>query len=145
MNINFKKEVSEEAERNNSLNEWPNAKVLVVDDNRMNRIVLGQILKMTKVQTDNAESGFACLDMTKAQHYDLILMDHMMPEMDGIETSHQIKSDNTNPCCNTPIVIVTANAMDEDREKYLEMGFVDYLSKPIIPAELIKIMNEALN
>ena len=144
MNRNYMNEQGRAQENYPSVKEWPGSKVLVVDDNRMNRIVLGQILKMTKVQIDNAESGFVCLDMTRAQKYDLILMDHMMPEMDGIETYRKMREDKANLCSETPIIIITANAMEGDREKYLAMGFDDYLSKPIIPDELLKIMSQVL-
>ncbi|MBP0980574.1 MAG: response regulator, partial [Oscillospiraceae bacterium] len=109
----------------------PNAKILIVDDNDMNRRVIAGLLKETKMQTFEAESGEDCLKITSEQRFDVILMDHMMPEMDGIQTLKAMRARENDPCRDTPIVIVTANAIVGAKEAYLEAGFTDFLSKPI--------------
>lgn len=109
----------------------PSAKLLVVDDNDMNRRVFSNFLKQTKVQITEAESGFSCLDRIREEHFDLIFMDHMMPEMDGVETFKRMQELPDNLCSDVPVIILTANAVTGAREQYLAEGFTDYLSKPI--------------
>jgi len=109
----------------------PRAKILVVDDNKMNLTVIGALLKRTKMQVDFADSGMKCLEMTKEQSYDIILMDHMMPEMDGIETLKKLREDANNPNQKAVVVALTANAIAGCREMYLEHGFDNYCSKPV--------------
>lgn len=114
----------------------PEVKVLVVDDNEMNRRVFKGLLKQTLVQITEAASGYECMDLVQAERFDIIFMDHMMPDMDGIETLHRMKLLTENKCADVPVVILTANAIVGAREKYLEEGFDDYLSKPIQGAKL---------
>ena len=109
----------------------PKAKVLVVDDNEMNLEVVKGLLKRTKIQVDTVESGCECLEKTREKQYDLIFMDHMMPEMDGIETLQLLQKETDNPNCKTNVIVLTANAISGCRQMYMEQGFVDYLSKPI--------------
>jgi len=109
----------------------PDAKVLVVDDNKMNLKVIQALMKNTGIQLDMANSGDECLQMTKDKKYDLILMDHMMPEPDGIQTLHMLREDKDNVNCDTKVIVLTANAIEGMREQYLDEGFEDYLSKPI--------------
>ena len=109
----------------------PGANVLVVDDNRMNRAVIRALMKHTQIQLDMASSGTECLKMTKNKKYDLILMDHMMPEPDGIQTLHMLREDENNVNQYTAVVVLTANAIEGMKEQYLQEGFADYLSKPI--------------
>lgn len=122
----------------------PDAKVLVVDDNAMNRKVFRNLLKQTKVQIDEAENGEKCLQMVVQKHFDIIFMDHMMPGMDGIETFHAMKNLPGNMCENTPVVILTANAVIGAKENYLKEGFDAFLSKPVKPDKLEKIIYEML-
>ena len=122
----------------------PNAKVLVVDDNAINRKVLRNLLKDTQIQITDVESGAECLKRIQAEHYDLIFLDHMMPEMDGIETLHYIKALSDFPCKDTPIVVLTANAVSGAKEKYLSEGFDDFLSKPIVPEKLETMLKKML-
>lgn len=112
----------------------PEAKVLVVDDNEMNRKVFSNLLKQTQIQVFEAESGIACLEMVKQHAFHLIFLDHMMPEMDGIETLHAMQEQRL--CGDTPVVMLTANAIAGAKEKYLQEGFHDFLSKPIMPDKL---------
>ncbi|MBQ3544848.1 MAG: response regulator [Lachnospiraceae bacterium] len=122
----------------------PNARLLVVDDNMINRKVFIKLLKETKVQIDEAESGMECLDMIKDIHYDIIFLDHMMPEMDGIETLHRIKKMSGNACENVPIIALTANAISGAREMYLKEGFDGFLSKPIQTDKLEEMIKKHL-
>jgi len=114
----------------------PEAKVLVVDDNEINRRVFKGLLKQTLVQITEASSGYECMDLVKKERYDIIFMDHMMPELDGIETLHRMKKIAGNKCSDVPVVILTANAIVGAKERYLEEGFEDYLSKPVQGAKL---------
>ena len=109
----------------------PDAKVLAVDDNKMNLKVIQALMKRSAVQLDLANGGEECLQMTKDKKYDLILMDHMMPEPDGIQTLHMLKDDKTNINCDTKVIVLTANAIEGMHEEYLKEGFEDYLSKPV--------------
>lgn len=120
----------------------PEAKVLVVDDVEMNRKVFGYLLKKTGIQIFEAESGRECLELLKNQSFDLIFLDHMMPEMDGIDTLHAMREQKLAE--DVPVVMLTANAIVGDREKYLEEGFDEFLSKPIIPDKLEKMIFELL-
>jgi len=114
----------------------PEAKVLVVDDNEINRRVFKGLLKQTFVQITEASSGYECMDLIKKERYDIIFMDHMMPELDGIETLHRMKKVAANKCSDVPVVILTANAVVGAKETYLKEGFDDYLSKPVQGAKL---------
>ena len=124
----------------------PNAKVLVVDDNEINRKVFIGLLKQTKIQVMEAASGKSCLEQVRQQHFDLIFLDHMMPEMDGIETLAHMKEipEEENLCRKTPVIILTANAITGAREEYLKMGFDEYLSKPIVPEKLERMIQDLL-
>ena len=109
----------------------PDCKLLVVDDNAMNRNVFCNLLKDMQCQIDEADSGKACLELVKNNKYDIIFMDHMMPEMDGIETLHHMNEMESNLNKDTPVIILTANAISGARELYMSEGFNDYLTKPI--------------
>lgn len=115
-----------------------NATVLVVDDNEINRRVVKGFLKATKMQVYEASSGQECIDMVSKYKYDLIFLDYMMPFMDGVETLHIIKERRL--CENTPIIMLTANAVVGAKEQFLKEGFDDYLTKPVIPEKLDKII-----
>ncbi len=122
----------------------PEAKVLAVDDNNINLKVVKALLKRTQVQLDLASGGEECFNMTKEKKYDLILMDHMMPEPDGVQTLHMIREDKDNLNHDTAIIVLTANAIEGMREQYLAEGFNDFLSKPINSEELEKMLAEYL-
>ncbi len=109
----------------------PDAHILIVDDTRMNLRIIEMLLKRSEIQLDLATGGYECLEKTKNKKYDLILMDHMMPEPDGIQTMHLIREDAQNPNQNTEIIVLTANAIAGMKEQYLAEGFADYLSKPV--------------
>lgn len=107
----------------------PSAKLLVVDDTKMNLIVVKSLLKRTGIVPDLVESGEAAIEKLTQSHYDLVLLDHMMPQMDGIETLHKIRQEHL--ADDTPFVALTANAISGAKQMYLDAGFHDYLSKPI--------------
>ena len=109
----------------------PMAKVLAVDDNATNIKVIQGILAMYQIKVDTAMSGRECLEKVAKNHYHLILMDQMMPIMDGIETAEQIRRLPQKDKRNVPIIALTANAIRGSREMFLEKGFQDYLSKPM--------------
>lgn len=114
----------------------PNAQILVVDDNIINLKVFMNLLKTTKVNVDVADGGLSCLEMVCKKHYDLIFLDHMMPDLDGVETLHRMKTLPDNQCKDTPVVALTANAITGAKEMYLAEGFDAFLSKPINPEKL---------
>ncbi len=109
----------------------PTAEVLAVDDNRMNIKVFTFLLKSTLVNIDTAYSGEEGLRLCGKKKYDVIFLDHMMPNKDGIETLKELRDLKDNPNIDTPVVCLTANAVKGAREMYLEAGFEDYLSKPV--------------
>lgn len=116
--------------------EAPRARILIVDDNEMNLVVARKLLRDTMVQIDTALSGKDCLEKTQAQSYDVILMDHKMPEMDGVETLHRIRKQEDGKCIETPAIALTANTLSGAEQIYLNYGFEGYLAKPIIGAIL---------
>lgn len=118
--------------------------ILVVDDVEMNLKVVKGLLKGTQIQIDTAESGAECLKRVKEKQYDMIFLDHMMPEMDGIETLHHIRLLKNNPNKETPVVMLTANATIGAKEEYIREGFTDYLKKPIREEELQEMLAKYL-
>ena len=107
----------------------PDAKILVVDDNEMNLLVVTGLLKETKMRIDTCMSGPECLERLAEEEYDVILLDHMMPSMDGVETLH--RAENLPNAKNTPFIMLTANAVSGAKDAFLREGFAAYLSKPI--------------
>ena len=134
--------------------EAPGAHLLVVDDNEMNLMVVRKLLAETKIQIDTALSGAECLKLTQDQHYDCILMDHLMPEMDGIQCLHALRAQPTGLCQDTPVIALTANAGSDHQLLYRRAGFSGYLAKPvsgalleaavlsILPKELVTLSEE---
>ena len=129
----------------------PQARVLVVDDNPMNRTVVKSLLKQTQIQIDMAEDGVQCLQMCRTQRYDLIFMDHLMPNKDGVETFKELRADERGCNYHTPVIILTANAVAGMKQQYMDEGFDGFLSKPVqgqlleetlrqfLPAELVHL------
>ncbi len=122
----------------------PEAKVLAVDDNELNLEILEALLERSEVQLTLASGGSECIELTKKEKYDLILMDHMMPEPNGIETFNIIRSDTTNPNYKTPVVVVTANAGIDVEAEYMSIGFSDYIAKPIDVNKLESVLAKYL-
>lgn len=117
----------------------PNATVLVVDDNNVNLIVASGFLKRTGAKVVTCESGATCLELLKKQKFDIIFMDIMMPEMDGMETLRKSQNLGGNLNRFTPFIALTANMVPGLRDQYLELGFTDYVSKPIDSERLFDV------
>ena len=132
----------------------PDAKVLVVDDNDMNRMVAKKLLRGTKAKVETVGSGKECLEKTAGETYHVIFMGHMMPDMDGEETLKALRAQTKGFCQKVPVVALTANVMANADQIYQEMGFDGYLAKPInaalleasllkyVPPDLIEYMSE---
>ncbi|MCR5673354.1 MAG: DegV family EDD domain-containing protein, partial [Lachnospiraceae bacterium] len=116
--------------------EAPEAKVLVVDDNESNLMVLRKLLRDTKVAVDTVDSGEKALKMTLEKSYNVIFMDHLMPEMDGIECLHKIKDQIGGISKDAKVIALTANAGSEMKKLYADEGFDGYLVKPVTASEL---------
>ncbi len=117
-------------------------RVLLVEDNDINRMYAANILKKWHCRYDEAENGQIALEKVRKQDYDVILMDIQMPVLDGIEAARAIRTSFASPKKNTPIIAFTANALKGDKDKYLEAGMNAYISKPFMPDELHSIMLE---
>ena len=120
----------------------PGCHYLIVDDNKLNVIVAKRFLEKINGRIDSAYGGEEALGKMRKTKYDLIFMDHMMPEPDGIRTYELSLEDNENVNRETPVIMMTANALSGVREEYLEKGFADYLSKPIEIGEMLRIIKQ---
>jgi len=120
----------------------PEASVLVVDDNLMNLKVVEGLLRPYKIKVFVATSGKECLEKLDNSRYDMIFMDHMMPEMDGVETAHKIRAKAGSYYQNVPIVALTANAIGGAREMFLEEGFQEYVAKPIEMSHMERVLRK---
>lgn len=118
----------------------PKARILVVDDTEVNLKVFVNLLSKTKMQIETADSGDAAITLFKRNYYDVIFLDHMMPDKDGIETIKEMKACMDTPNKETPVICLTANAVSGMREMYIEAGFNDYLTKPIDTGRLEKML-----
>lgn len=118
----------------------PDARILAVDDNEMNLAVIKGLLKRNQLQLDTASNGRTALEMAHDIQYDIILMDHMMPELDGIETLNLLRNDNTSASVNSPVIALTANAIAGSHDMYVKAGFNDYISKPVDAAQLEQML-----
>lgn len=116
----------------------PKARLLLVDDNALNRKVVASLLKDTQMTIDEAGDGEECIHMLEKTDYDLIFLDHMMPNMDGVETLHTIRDKHI--CDSTPVIALTANAVVGMREWYLKEGFSDFLTKPVFSRNIEKMI-----
>lgn len=148
---------SRQTERYRQSFEAPDAHILVVDDNDMNLKVVRKLLAETKVQIDTASSGVECLKLTQNIHYEAILMDHLMPEMDGIECLHALRVQPGGLCRDVPVIALTANAGSNNQLLYKREGFSGYLAKPvsgalleaavlsILPKDMVTLSDNARN
>lgn len=148
----YKSNAADESRR--KIFEAPEARVLVVDDSLMNLNVIRQLLKRTKVQVDTAMGGSECLQKTKQHFYHVILLDHMMPEMDGVETIGRIRTQSNGLCRETNIIALTANYGSDMQKVYQEAGFDGLIEKPVqgafleetvlayLPEEIVEYQNK---
>lgn len=121
-----------------------NARLLVVDDVSMNLKVVCGLLKETEIKVDTATNGEDALALVEGNHYDLILLDHMMPVMDGIETLQCMKDIKSFDIKKTPVVMLTANAVVGAKDAYIQAGFTDYITKPIREEVLLTTVKKLL-
>ena len=122
---------------------WPDAHLLVVDDTPVNLVVAKGMLNHSEALVDTCESGEQALELIKANHYDIVFLDHKMPGMDGVETLAAIKK--SIPECKAKFIALTANSGPNARQEYISLGFDDYLAKPFKQMELINILRACLN
>jgi CheY-like chemotaxis protein/HPt (histidine-containing phosphotransfer) domain-containing protein len=122
-----------------------NARILVVDDVAMNLKVVSGLLKETEIHIDTATNGEDALQLVEENHYDLILLDHMMPVMDGIETLQCMKEIKNFDIRKTPVVMLTANAVVGAKDAYMQAGFTDYITKPIREEVLLSTVKKYLS
>jgi CheY-like chemotaxis protein len=123
----------------NDIIDCSDKKVLIVDDNKINIKLASRLLENYKFSIDSVLSGRECIEKVMKNKYDLIFLDHMMPEMDGIETMKQLKDSGYSI---PPVIALTANSYNGLKEKYIKAGFDDYLSKPISFNEMNKMINK---
>ncbi len=126
----------------------PDAVTLAVDDNNMNLTVLKSLLKRTLVKVETAQSAQECYELCKVRDYDLIFMDYMMPDVDGIEAMEELRRMDDGRMKDTPMIILTADATPERKKLFMEKGFDDYLLKPVdvslLESALIRHLPERL-
>ena len=130
----------EEVEVYHQLFEAPTAKVLLVDDNDLNVLVVKKLLQATKVEVDIANSGEECLEKTRQRLYHVILMDYMMPGMDGQETLKRLRTQENGLCRDTAVILMTANTLEETQRIMKDARFDGYLEKPIDSKKLEEII-----
>ncbi|MDR2940587.1 MAG: response regulator [Clostridiales bacterium] len=116
----------------------PGARILVVDDNPINLNVAYGLLRLSHIEADMASSGEEAIELVSKNKYDIIFMDHMMPEMDGVETTEALRGLGVE----IPIIALTASAITGTKEALLQAGLDDYLSKPIIKKDLFKVLSK---
>ena len=132
LNADFMESADREISRDDECDfRAPDAAVLAVDDNKTNLKIVKFYLKRSGIVPDTCDSGAGAVEMCKSKHYDVIMLDHMMPEQDGIETLKIIREDADSLNRETPALVLTANALAGSRQIYIEAGFEDYLSKPL--------------
>ena len=124
--------------------EAPEASILLVDDNSMNISVIENLLKQTKINIVSVLSGKDAVRSAHDNKYDVIFMDHMMPNMDGIEALKLIRNDENGLSKDSPVIAMTANAVAGAKQMYISNGFNDYISKPVEPEALEKKLSEIL-
>ncbi|MCR5618846.1 MAG: response regulator [Lachnospiraceae bacterium] len=117
-------------------------RILCVDDNELNMELLVRTVKQFGFSVDGAEDGKTAIELVSKNDYDLILMDHMMPVMDGVEAMHYLRDNSL--CDLTPIIVVTANAVRGEREKYVGEGFDSFLPKPFTGGSLLRALGKFL-
>lgn len=130
---NYKKEIKE------TLFQTQNARALVVDDNSVNLMIVDNILNQFGIQTDQADSGTLALQMHYNNKYDVIIMDYLMPGMDGVETTREIRAQE-NEESKAAIIALSANVTDDIRQRFLDAGAQDILAKPIELRELSRML-----
>ncbi len=117
----------------------PDARVLIIDDSKTNLIVAKALLRDTQAEIVTGTSGDECLDYVLREHFDVLFIDHRMPGMDGVETLHKMQMMD-HKCKNSPVIMLTANAMSDARDFYTRQGFTDFIAKPISEQAICNIL-----
>ena len=130
-NIVYQDRMQETQKEYEPLFEAPEARVLVVDDSNMNRMVISRLLSSTKVQVDTAANGAECLELTKQKFYHVILMDYLLPDTDGLQLLRAVHGQENGLCRDSAIIAVTGNTISGAHQVYMEQGFDGYVEKPI--------------
>ncbi len=142
--INFLKRATQTGEHYKPSFEAPDARILIVDDNNMNSMVAKKLLSATKVQIDIASSGAECLELTKKKYYHIILLDYMMPGMNGLDTMKALHNQENGLCRDSAVIVLTGNTISGAKQMYEEQGFDGYVEKPVqgklLEAELLKFL-----
>ncbi len=136
--------VHKQEEKKRSVIYAPSARVLVVDDNPVNVKILRGLMLHYEIDADTALSGQEAVDKASENTYDLIFMDHMMPEMNGEEALRLIRKLPDKERANVPVIVVTANAIRGMRDEYIRKGFTDYLSKPVETPKIEQVLKDNL-
>jgi CheY-like chemotaxis protein len=124
----------------------PHTRILLAEDNEINQEIAMELLRLLGFSaTDLAANGREAVDAALSKHYDLILMDIQMPEIDGFEATRRIRTSGKAGCDSIPIIAMTANAMETDKENCLRAGMNDHISKPIDPALLSETLRRWLH
>jgi CheY-like chemotaxis protein len=120
---------------------WPKARVLIADDQAVNRLVLTGMLRRHDITSEQVDGGAAALAAARRQDWDLLLIDVQMPEVDGFQVVENLRATGFT----TPVIAVTAHAMAGDRDECLRRGFSDHLAKPVRPDELARVLERWLS
>ena len=131
-------------DRTKQISDLSNKWILAADDNATNLKVLKHLLKKTNVHLETVIGGEAAIEACRKRNYDLIFLDHLMPQPDGIATLHQIQEDTAGKNRYTTVIVLTANALPGAEQMYLKEGFADYITKPIKPKELEQLLGRYL-
>lgn len=131
-------------DRTKQISDLSNKWILAADDNTTNLKVLKHLLKKTNVHLETVIGGEAAIEACRKRNYDLIFLDHLMPQPDGIATLHQIQEDTAGRNRYTTVIVLTANALPGAEQMYLKEGFTDYITKPIKPKELERLLGRYL-
>lgn len=128
--------------------EAPEARILLVEDNRMNILVMRELLAETKVQLEIAENARECLEKTVDKYFDIILMDYLLPDMNGTEALKELRRQTNGLCKETPVILMTSNSASEARRLVNEFAFDSFLEKPIdvnrLEQELVQFLPDSV-
>ena len=137
-------DVTADTDRTKQISDLTDKWILAADDNATNLKVLKHLLKKTNVHLETVIGGEAAIEACRKRNYDLIFLDHLMPQPDGIATLHQIQEDTAGRNRYTTVIVLTANALPGAEQMYLKEGFADYITTPITPKELERLLGRYL-
>lgn len=144
LNRTYSKELRANAKASERRFVAPDANILIVDDNAVNLKIAAELLKPFQMQVDTVDSGKGAIEKLEKSDYDIVFMDHMMPEMDGIETTSRIRTMVGEKYQNLVIVALTANAVNGAKNTLMSAGMQDFLAKPIEMTKLIRVLKKWL-